>query len=145
MSRKTVAPKKVFHFKDYTEIRYKEDPHDKTTFLIGRLRSRKNNHLAQIMVLRDNDGDIPSSVQQWKTLKCKLMVLTNQEDDDDYILMEFVELVHKEIKYLIGAQMVQNKLWVEEEDGPTFEDDGEMREDMRCQINDIIRMRRSAD
>ena len=111
-----IVPKKIFYFKDYTEIRYKEHPQNKVTFLIGRTKSNGSNNLAQIMVLRDQEGDIPTNKQRWTTLKSKLMVLRNENDDTDVVMVEFIKLVHKGINYIIGADKYQNDLWNDEDE-----------------------------
>ena len=110
------VPKKIFYFKDYTEIRYKEHPQNKVTFLLGRTKSKGSNNLTQIMVLRDQDGDIPTNSQKWTTLQCKLMVLRNENDDTDVVMIEFVKMIHKGITYIIGADKYQNQLWTDDDE-----------------------------
>ncbi len=118
-----ITPKRFFCFKDYTELRYKEHPQNKITFLVGKSKSMNNINLVQFMVLRDKDGDIPTNSQKWTTLKCGLMKLTNMNDETDIILIEVVDITHKGITYTVGADKHQNDLWTDDDEANYINDE----------------------
>lgn len=107
-------PKHTYKFKEYTELRYRDSPLDRTTFLIGKIKCKNGYKLLQVMMTRDEHRDIPTNEQRWLTCKVQPMKLKNVRDDNDYILMDYIEIDNEEGDgYIIGAEMCNNELWTD--------------------------------
>jgi hypothetical protein len=108
-------PKRVYKFKEYTELRYRDSPIDRTTFLIGKIKCKNGYKLLQVMMTRNETTDIPTNQQRWLTRKVQPMKLKNVRDDNDYILMDYFEIDNDDGDgYIVGAEMCNNELWTDE-------------------------------
>lgn len=136
------TPAKIFSFNQYDEIRYKNCPIDRTSFLIGKVRRKDDmlgTGLIQMMLLRNKTSDIPSNKQKWRTYKLKAMKLKNMSDPTDFMLMEYFQADD----YLIGAELMErNPLWDEGGDNGSEEDTvRQLAHDNTCKIMAALRNR----
>ena len=136
----TMEPVKIYTFIPYDEIRYKNCPNDRTSFLIGNIR-RKNDMLGtgliQMMMLRNKSNDIPTNKQKWRTYQLKAMELKSVTDPSKFMIMEYF----KSDDYLIGAELAEkNPRWCEDGDNGTAEDtDRQAQHDNACKMIEQMR------
>ena len=91
------------------QLRYNNDPIDKTTFEIGSIKKNKRNKLIKIMMLRDNESEVPVEKRKWEVCQVKTMVMRSMRSDGNDIHMEYVELK----PYFITAEQHKNPHWTD--------------------------------
>ena len=114
--------KKSYRFTEHREVRYNPCCVDATTFFIG----KRYNKFIQIKLIRNDENELIEN-PEFKIYKIKTMELKNAKDKTDIILLEYVEIkcFYDEnpydgkcvvVYYMVGADMIKNKLWTDEDD-----------------------------
>ena len=111
--------KKSYKFTQQREVRYNPCCVDATTFFIG----RRYKNLIQVKLIRNDENELIDN-PQFKFYKIQTMELKNATDKTDIILLEYVDIkcCYDEnpydgkcevVYYMIGADMIKNKLWTD--------------------------------
>ena len=106
----------ITKFKANQEMRYNEDPLDKTTFLFGERKINKKGKTTLMRVTRlcDANGATPPIDEHRQIHKIKVMKMVNPNDRSDFIMMEYIDTFDGYT--ILGADMLRNALWSEDDE-----------------------------